>query len=163
MVRGASDNFMNNPYVPPQRILLVEDDSAVHSALTEVLENEGFEVVHAASGAEAMDAARILDDIDLVILDLSLGDANGWDVFAALSARDPIIPIIIITAQPDQREIADAAGVGALLEKPLDIPRLLRVVGRLLRQPANARLRRLLGGNPHSLYYPSRESDRAAR
>jgi len=51
---------------------------------------------------------------------------NGWDTFEQLTREHPLIPVIIATARPNQLFTAINAGVGALLEKPMDIPMLLR-------------------------------------
>jgi hypothetical protein len=55
------------------------------------------------------------------------------------------MPLIIITGMPDQYPTALAAGVGALMEKPIDAPALLRTMEELLAEPAEARLRRMCG------------------
>jgi hypothetical protein len=55
------------------------------------------------------------------------------------------MPLIIITGMPNQYPTALAAGVGALMEKPIDAPALLRTMDELLAEPAEARLRRMCG------------------
>ena len=60
---------------------------------------------------------------------------GGWDTFEKLTAKDPMLAVIIITARPNQLFTALGAGVGALLEKPLDFPRLLRTVSLCWRNP----------------------------
>jgi DNA-binding response OmpR family regulator len=69
-----------------------------------------------------------------------------------------LIPVIIITARPDQHFTALSAGVGALLEKPIDLPDLVQAVNKLLDEPGEARLARLNGHRTDFHYYsPSRE------
>ena len=114
-----------------QRILLVDDDAGVRSSLQSVLVEEGYVVIPANDGEEALEliASR---SIDLVLLDLNMPRKNGWDTFERLSAEYPLVPVILITARPNQLFTAVSAGVGALLEKPLDIPVLLQSIPRLL-------------------------------
>ncbi len=80
-----------------------------------------------------------------VLLDLNMPRKNGWDTFERLSAEHPLVPVILITARPNQLFTAVEAGVGALLEKPLDIPILLQTITRLLAESVERRLARLAG------------------
>jgi DNA-binding response OmpR family regulator len=64
---------------------------------------------------------------------------GGWDTFERLTTINPLLPIIIITARPDAYPIAVVAGA-ALMQKPLDLPRLLKTMRELLAQPAEQRL-----------------------
>jgi len=125
-------------------ILLVDDDPGVRGSLQEVLVQEGYEVIPANDGQEALE--RIASSsIDLVLLDLNMPRKNGWDTFERLSADFPLVPVILITARPNQLFTAVNAGVGALLEKPLDMPVLLQSIARLLAESVETRLARLAG------------------
>ena len=77
---------------------------------------------------------------------------NGWDTFERFSAEHPLVPVIIVTARPNQMFTAIGAGVGALLEKPMDIDTLLLTIKRLLAESANQRLARL-AGHATEFYY----------
>jgi len=102
--------------------------------------------VLAANGQEGLDefdAARV----DLLLLDLNLPAKSGWDLFERFSFINPLLPIIIITGRHNQYQLAAAAGVGALMEKPLDVPLLLQTITALLAEPAETRLKRLVGLN----------------
>ena len=137
-----------------QQILLVDDDCGVLESLAGVLTEEGFLVRPAANGDEAIAIAGAFP-VDLVILDLNMPVRSGWDTFERLSADHPLLPIIIATARPLQLFTALSAGVCALLEKPLDIPYLLKTIRRLLAEPSEIRLRRLLGQEAPFHYRPS--------
>jgi DNA-binding NtrC family response regulator len=78
-------------------------------------------------------------------------------VFERLTRDNPVLPIIIITARSDQRAAAEAAGVGALMEKPLNIPRLLRLIVQLIAERPAERIARLTGHAPYAVYSQSRE------
>lgn len=134
------------------KVLLVDDDPSVLSALTGVLESEGYDVRHAVNGYEALVAFHTLPDIGIVLLDLSMPVLGGWDAFERFTATNPRLPIIIITARPDQQTMAEAAGAGALMEKPLDIPVLLETMQKLLAESPEARLTRIAGQPPHTRY-----------
>jgi DNA-binding response OmpR family regulator len=130
------------------RILLVEDDLSVHVALTDVLASEGYDVVHAFDGIDAVQRFFSNDDIALVLLDLNLPHRSGWDALEPLTRHRPQVPIVVITARPNQLEIANAAGVAALMEKPLDFPLLLAAMREVLAEPSEERLARLSGLKP---------------
>ena len=136
-----------------KRILLVDDDPAVRSALAQVLAEEGYTVLCGANGDEALQAAD--DAIDLVLLDLNMPIRNGWDTFERLTAQHPLVPVIIITARPNQLFTALSAGVGALMEKPLDFPVLLETIRDLLDEPDGVRLARIAGRTTDFHYRPA--------
>lgn len=135
-------------------ILLVDDDPSVREMIGRVLTGEGYLVLSAANGAEALGIAEV-NHIDLVLLDLAMPVKGGWDTFEQLTARDPLLAIIIITARPNQLFTALGAGVGALLEKPLDFPKLLKTVSLLLTESMERRLARIAGQNAEFHYLPS--------
>ena len=93
--------------------------------------------------------------IDLLILDLGLPIRSGWDAFERITNEAPRLPIIIITGQANQCDMAVAAGVGALMEKPLDAPLLLQTIRELLAEPKEVRLRRLSVQDGGRSYLPS--------
>ena len=127
-----------------KRILLVDDDPTVRDSLNDVLVAEGYFVIPAENGQQALDLAN-KSSVDLVLLDLNMPVKNGWDTFQQLTFEHPLIPIIIATARPNQLFTAPGAGAGALLEKPMDIPTLLRTMEKLLAESAEQRLARLAG------------------
>jgi DNA-binding response OmpR family regulator len=151
---------VSSPANPPRRhILLVDDDYGVRDALRSVLESEGYRVSCAADGFEAQKiAAR--EWPELVLLDLKLPGLSGWDTFERLTTSHPLTPIIVITARPGQLFTAAAAGVGALLEKPVDIGHLLELVRDLLNEPEENRLTRLTGLETRLAYVPASHPDR---
>ncbi len=129
-----------------KRILVIDDDAAIREALNKVLHAEGYETVLAANSDEAISQFSA-GDIDLVLLDLNLPTKSGWDLFEWFTGVDPLVPIIIITGRADQCTLAAGAGVGALLEKPVDVDFLLESIRDLLTETDETRLHRLLGNN----------------
>ena len=123
---------------------MADDDVSVREALSKVLKDAGYEVLLAADGPEAL--ARLgTNRVDLVLLDIGLPKKSGWDIFERITSQDPGLPIIIITGQTGQYATARAAGAGALMEKPLDVDKLLETMRQLTAEPRETRLRRMLG------------------
>lgn len=115
----------------PKRILIADDDALVRGSLAAVLESEGFVVDDAHSGIEAVTRA-IEHSPDLVLLDLHLPHWDGWTAFRHLDRIAPLLPVIVITARPNEYPTAVRLGVDAFMEKPLNIPVLVEAVKRLV-------------------------------
>jgi len=144
----------NTAAKPQARILLVDDDASVREMLMRVLVGEGYLVLPAANGLEGLKIAAGTH-IDLVLLDLNMPGQSGWDTFERLTAENPLVPVIIITARSNQLFTALASGVGALLEKPLDFPSLLQAIVHLLAESEEQRLARMAGKPAEFHYLPS--------
>jgi DNA-binding response OmpR family regulator len=129
---------------PKPKILLVDDDAAIRQILVRLLQEEGYFVLTGANGVEAL-ALADATKFDLVILDLNMPVKDGWATFEQLTAKNPLQPIIVITARTNQLFPALAAGVGALLEKPLDFVKLFDTVRNLLDEPEEIRRARTTG------------------
>jgi|GEM_PF-793148 len=138
-------------------ILLVDDDPTVRDSIAAVLASEGYEVITAENGWQALDLAD-RESVGLVLLDLNMPGKNGWDTFERLTSNHPLIPVIIVTARPNQLLMAVNAGAGALLEKPMDIPVLLRTIKSLLAESEYQRLARLTGRDAQFHYKPGKAS-----
>lgn len=134
-----------------QKLLIVDDDRAVCDALRKLLEAEGYEVLTAYDATDAITHFRA-HAIDLVVLDVNLGADNGWSVFQTMVAINPFVPTIVITAEWGQRERAIAAGAEALIEKPIDVPSFLELIGLLLSESAEHRLQRICDKDDYCHY-----------
>src|SRR5436190_17382223 len=86
-------------------VLIADDDSFVRGSLAAVLESEGFVVDEAHNGIEAVTRA-IEHPPDLVLLDLNMPHWDGWTAFSRLDRITPLLPVIVITARPNQYEKA---------------------------------------------------------
>jgi len=89
-------------------------------------------------------------------LDLNMPGMDGWQTYEQLAAESPLLPIVVITARPNQSFTALAAGIGALLEKPLDLPKLFLTIRDLLEEPDETRLARVAGRPSEFHYVPPR-------
>jgi DNA-binding response OmpR family regulator len=127
-------------------VLLVEDDLSVREALTKVLNAENYEVFSATCCREAI-VLGSQSKIDVVLLDLNLGDEDGWDAFEALKASRPELPIIVASAQSDRLSHSSAAHACGVLEKPFDLGVLLGLLLAARITPAKSRR----NGSRHSL------------
>jgi CheY-like chemotaxis protein len=115
-------------------ILLVDDDEAVRDSVNKVLHGAGYEVEMAAGGLQAI-ARFQARSIDLVLMDIGLPNQNGWETCRHFAREHSNVPVIVITGQAGQFKSALAAGAAALMEKPLDAHRLLRMIQELLGKP----------------------------
>jgi CheY-like chemotaxis protein len=131
------------------KILLADDDPEILVSLRAVLNSEGYEVITAANGREACQKFRE-QRVDIALLDLKMPVRDGWDAFERLTTINPLVQVIIITARPDQYPTAVAAGAAAFMEKPLNLPLLIRTIDDLLAEPIESRLSRLTGHEPVS-------------
>jgi CheY-like chemotaxis protein len=118
--------------MPKPSVLVVEDDIDVREALVFFLEAEGYDVVEAGHGAEALERLKEDPGIGLILLDLMMPVMNGWE-FRAAQIKDPnlaAIPVVIITADHSAAKKAADAGAAGCLLKPVELPHLLDYVGR---------------------------------
>lgn len=136
------------------KILVVDDDPAVRHILVRLLSEEGYLALAAGSGAEAL-ALDESASFDLALLDLNMPLKDGWQTLEELATTHPLLPVILITARPNQFFPALAAGAGALLEKPLDFTVLFQTIRRLLGETDEARLMRVRGRASGFSYSPA--------
>jgi signal transduction histidine kinase/CheY-like chemotaxis protein len=105
-------------------VLVVDDDEAVHETVGAMLGREGYRVLHARGGAEALAMAREFRP-DAITLDVMMPQMDGWSVLSALKADPALseIPVTIVTMLND-RAIALSLGAAGFLTKPIDWQRL---------------------------------------
>ncbi|MCM2411291.1 MULTISPECIES: response regulator transcription factor [unclassified Streptomyces] len=110
------------------RLLLVEDDNHVAAALSAILARHGFQVVHARSGEEALQALlpTETEPFGVVLLDLGLPDQDGYEVCGKIRKRSSV-PVIMVTARADVRSRIHGLNLGAddYVTKPYDTGELL--------------------------------------
>lgn len=120
------------------KILLVEDNELNRDMLSRRLERRGYTVVVACDGAEGLARAQA-GGVEIVLMDMSLPVLDGWEATRRLKA-DPItsqIPVIALTAHamPQDERQAREAGCDDFDTKPIELPRLLSKIERLLNAP----------------------------
>ncbi len=116
------------------RILIVDDDRGIRELLAELLGTEGYEVLQAANGAQAVELARA-EQPDLILMDLMMPVLDGADAMTILK-RDPRTcdsRIIAMSAGRNLRHQVDDGLADSFLAKPFDLDRLLADVALHLR------------------------------
>ncbi|MEZ4449918.1 MAG: sigma-54 dependent transcriptional regulator [Nannocystaceae bacterium] len=118
---------------PPHRILVVDDEPAARSALTELLRDEGYEVLSAADGFKAIGRIDSWEP-DVVITDIRMPALDGLDLTRRLRERLPDVAVIVMTAHGSVEGAVGAMHLGATdyLPKPIHFPHLLVVLERVL-------------------------------
>jgi DNA-binding response OmpR family regulator len=118
-------------------LLLVEDDPRIRGALRLALADEGYRVVEAASGEQALDELGAATP-DVVLLDLMLPGIDGLEVCARIRDRGDL-PIIMVTARTSSDEVIAGLEAGAddYVTKPVDAGELAARVRALLRRTRN--------------------------
>jgi CheY-like chemotaxis protein len=111
-----------------KRVLLVDDDPDLRDILQDILEDDGYEVIPAADGSQAVEYLRTtssgVDAPALVILDLNMPTVNGWEVLDAIRGHPCRLPVIVVSASGCSKP----NGVAAYLQKPINVIKLLDTV-----------------------------------
>ena len=112
-------------------VLLVDDEPGVLFTLTELLTERGHKVSTAKNGVEALTK---LDDAETVLTDLSMPKMDGLELMTQIAARDPSLPVILLTAHGSEKVAVAAMKQGAYdyLTKPFDIDEVALVIERAL-------------------------------
>src|SRR3954453_3269215 len=116
------------------RVLVIEDDHDLRRLLRKGLEEEGFEVVQASRGSDAVALAEA-EPPDLLVVDIGLPDADGRDVCQAIRSRGVESPVLFLTARDQMvdRLAGFSAGGDDYLTKPFEFAELIARLGGLLR------------------------------
>jgi CheY-like chemotaxis protein len=118
-------------------ILIVEDDDALRANLAQLLVREGYLVMEAANGCQALDKLHGKRLPALIVLDLSMPVMNGWE-FRKRQLQDPelaAIPVVVWSLDADSAQSVDIRAA-AYLSKASDVNTLLAVISSLLAAPS---------------------------
>lgn len=98
------------------KVLLIDDHPLILAALQSVIQGLGDNVTVAAadSGRAARETLRLDSSYDLVLLDLHLGDADGFDLLSELRAKYPALPVVVISASDRTSDVIRAIDMGAM-------------------------------------------------
>jgi len=131
----------------PVLVLIVEDEPRIASFLRKGLVAEGYACV-VASDAESAITLSQAEPVDLVLLDLILPDRSGLDVLRTLRARDPRLPVLILTAKDDVGSKVTGLDQGAddYLTKPFVFDELLARIRALVRRDQASAVELRAGG-----------------
>jgi CheY-like chemotaxis protein len=123
-----------------KRILIVEDDAKVASALNIRITNAGYETVLAADALSAV-AVAVTANPDLILVDINMPAGNGFTVVERIRALVPgRLPVVFITAsrEPGLADRAIAMGASGFIEKPYNPAGLLALLHNILEKPVQA-------------------------
>lgn len=129
MTRARPDAITGDHMEDHKPVLIVEDDADAREALVFFLENEGYRVLEASHGEEALNHLR-KTEVCAILLDLMMPVMNGW-TFRAEQLKDPRlanIPVAVITADENAAQSTAGLAVDTLMVKPVDLRRLLEFV-----------------------------------
>lgn len=119
-------------------ILIVEDDQFIQDFIREILEENGYKVVTALNGKEALRQLKKISNIKLVLLDIMLPGRSGWDIFMKLRRMDAIMKVIFVSAieisDKRRQKLIKKEGVVDYIVKPFTEKRLLGAVKKALKE-----------------------------
>lgn len=121
-----------------KKIMVVEDNDFVRMQIVKFLTDEGHDVVEKTDGEAALEA--IGQGVDMAIVDVRMEPMDGFDFIRAIRAMDMKTPVILVTGDNNPELLNDAAklGVVAVLMKPVQKDRLLKIVARTIQVMARA-------------------------
>ena len=117
------------------KILVVDDESRMRKLVRDFLAREGYTVIEAADGSEALDKFYEDNQVSLVILDVMMPKIDGWEVCREIRSQSKV-PIIMLTAKADERDELQGfeLGVDEYISKPFSPKILVARVNALLRR-----------------------------
>ena len=123
-------------------VLIVDDEEEIRGILSHILEKEGFKVITAPDGQQAMEEI-CFDTPDAVLMDVHMPGLNGMEILKKIKAIDDNLPVVLVTAYADTHQAVEAIKEGAYdyLAKPFDNNEVVRITRRAL---AEGNLRRNL-------------------
>lgn len=118
------------------KILVVDDESRMRKLVKDFLTREGYMVLEAGDGMEAMDLFYENKDISLIILDVMMPKMDGWQVCREIRGLPSDVPIIMLTARSEERDELQGfdLGVDEYISKPFSPKILVARVGAILRR-----------------------------
>lgn len=117
-----------------KRILLIEDEWKLRRIASDFLKKENFNVIEAGDGEEALNLI-LTEKFDLIILDLMLPKINGWELLKEIRDKDPVLPVIMLTARGGEDDILKGYEMKAdeYIVKPVSMKVLVAKVKAFLR------------------------------
>lgn len=117
------------PYMP--KILIVEDEETLRDLYEEELIDEGYDVVKAANGSEALKIVEN-EEIDLIMMDISMPEMDGIQALGKVASRERKIPVIIYTAYSNYKSNFMTWTADAYLTKSSNLDELKKKINNLL-------------------------------
>jgi len=119
-------------------VLIADDDSSIRLLLVALLRRQGYQMLEACNGREALAAMRA-GNPDLVVMDLVMPEMSGWDVLRERAADPSLlrIPMVVVSASNTRKVLVDVLDkrVCAVIAKPFDLDTVLTTVANCLERP----------------------------
>jgi two-component system response regulator HydG len=117
-----------------RKLLVVDDDANLRTTLAAGLELEGYEVVQAPSGTEAIEYVR-RESFDLVVTDVQMPDIHGVDTLRAIKQLRPDTAVVMMTGSSFGQLVEEGLFEGAytVVHKPFSMDHMVRIIGRAVR------------------------------
>ena len=128
----ASLNPMTGDGQPPRAILVVDDEPVIRSIAARALQDDRYQVIEAADGAEAMEAIETAARIDLVISDVLMPGLDGASLAHAIRRRHPDLPILLVSGYGPPLILPPNT---YFLAKPFTLARLSALAREILESP----------------------------
>ena len=119
----------------PRTVLVVDDDADMRKLLKDFLQPNGYDVIEAANGQDAMLLVES-ENVDVVVLDKEMPGMNGLDVLSFLHHRCPWLPVIFVTAfgGPQVAEESRRRGAMEYVEKPFRVRSIVETIQNVVRR-----------------------------
>lgn len=114
-----------------REILIIDDDRELRTVVGQVFEEQGFAVHLAQNGREGLEQLAGGVNPNVILLDLSMPVMGGREFLAELRKASPLIPVVVMTADAN---VSGLAGAQAVLQKPVSVERLVKVVAAAVRE-----------------------------
>ncbi|NPA48455.1 MAG: response regulator [Thermodesulfobacteria bacterium] len=113
------------------KILIVDDEESIHLLYREELSDEGYEVISAMSGPEALELIE-KEKPDLVVLDINMPGMNGLEVLRTIKEKNPKLPVILCSAYPEFKQDLSSWASDDYIVKSFDLTELKESIKRNL-------------------------------
>ncbi|HTJ26833.1 MAG TPA: response regulator [Candidatus Limnocylindria bacterium] len=116
-----------------KRVLVVDDAVVMRMMIKNILSKEGYEVVEAQSGIDAVEKYRAVKP-DIVTMDMVMPDMDGISAVRQIIAEDPSAKIVMCTSMGQQQLVVEAvqAGAKSFITKPFQPPKILETIEKVL-------------------------------
>jgi CheY-like chemotaxis protein len=129
--RTVVDDYSDGP-ARGLRVLVADDEAPIRKMLTEILTELGHDVVVVASGADALQCLAT-EVVELVLTDLDMPGVNGWDVIDGAKARNPNLPVLLVTGWGHDACASEGRKrPDAVVPKPVNVVCLEKAIARIV-------------------------------
>lgn len=121
------------------KILIADDEQLIRKLIGDCLKKEGYEVLEAADGKEALDLFNANQDVDLCLLDIMMPETDGWEVCRKIREKSGV-PVILVSARSQDFDqiVGFEAGADDYVTKPFSLAVLMRRIDSLIKRGPSA-------------------------